>query len=164
MMVSLDGVIPLSRFQQVLLPVSGVGRIESFSQDKASTNWGDAALTGVQIDTQIYQKDISAGRWFTNNDKNAVIISQDAADKSGLKIGDTITFSIGLHTVQWHIIGVARDFSNIGPGNVGVLLAPIPQINALVGMPGDYSQKVMIQSTIHAPTQADIDGLASRAE
>ncbi|MEO7020523.1 MAG: FtsX-like permease family protein [Ktedonobacteraceae bacterium] len=163
-MVSLDDAIPLSRFQQVLSSVPGVGRIESFSQDKATTHWGDAALTGVQLDTQLYQRDISAGRWFTNDDKNAVIISQDAADKSGLKIGDTITFSLGLHTVQWHIIGVARDFSNIGPGNFGVLLAPITQINALFNMPGDYSQKVMIQSTIHAPTQADIDALAHRVD
>lgn len=163
-MVTLVDDIPFSRFQQVLSTVPGVGRIESFGQDKATTNWGDAALTGVQIDTQIYQKNISAGRWFTSDDKNAVIISQDAADKSGLKVGQMITFTIGLHTVHWHIIGIVRDFSAIGPGSFGVLLAPLPQINALSNMPGDYSQKVMIQSSIHNPTQAQVNDLARRVD
>ncbi|HEU5376088.1 MAG TPA: FtsX-like permease family protein [Ktedonobacteraceae bacterium] len=163
-MVSLDDDMPLSRFQQVLSPVNGVGRIESFSQDKATTDWGDAALTGVQTDTQLYQRKITTGRWFTNTDHNVVIISQDAADKSGLKVGNMLTFTIGLHTVHWQIIGIASDFSDIGPGNFGVLLAPISQINAMFAMPGDYSQKVMIQSTIHAPTQADLDDLARRVD
>lgn len=163
-MVSVNDVMPLSRFQQILSPVQGVGRIESFSQDKATTDWGDAALTGVQIDTQLYQRGITAGRWFTSDDRNVVIISQDAADKSGLKVGQMITFTIGLHTVHWQIIGIASDYSDIGPGNFGVLLAPIGQINSLFGMAADYSQKVMIQSTTHAPTQADIDALARRVD
>lgn len=163
-MVSLDDAIPLSRYQQVLSSVPGVGRIESLSQDKATTDWGDAALTGVQINTQIYQHDLTAGRWFTTADQHVAIISQDAADKSGLKVGDAITFTIGVHKVQWHIIGITRDFSDIGPGNFGVLLAPITQINAIFGMPGDYSQQAMIQSSIHAPTQAEIDDLAQRVD
>lgn len=163
-MISLDDAIPLTRYQQVLSSVQGVGRIESLSQDKATTNWGDAALTGVQIDTQIYQHNLTAGRWFTNADHNVAIISQDAADKSGLKVGNTISFTFGVHNIQWHIIGITRDFSDIGPGNFGVLLAPITQINAIFGAPGNYSQEAMIQSSLHNPTQADIDALAQRVD
>jgi putative ABC transport system permease protein len=163
-MVSLSDAMPLSRYQQLLSPVPGVGRIESFSQDKATTDWGDAALTGVQVDTQLYRYEVTAGRWFTSSDTDAVIISQDAAEKSGLKVGNTIHFTIGLHTLHWQVIGIARDFSDIGPGNFGVLLTPITQMNALFDMAGDSSQKVMIQTTIPAATPEDIDALARKVD
>ena len=162
--VALSDPIPQSTFEHLLSPVNGVGRIEGLNQDKATTQWGDAQFTAVQQDTQIYRKELVAGRWFASGDHDMVIISQDAADKSGLKAGNTITFTVGLHTAHWQIIGIRRDYSNIGPGNLGVLLTTIPEMNALEQFPPDYVQEVMIQSTNPAPTQAYLNALSRRVD
>lgn len=151
---------PLSKFQQVLSSVPGITKIEALTQDQVSTQWGNAALTGVQLNTQLYQKQIVAGRWFTSGDQNVAIISQDAAAKSGLKIGDTITIDNASDSATWHVIGIATDYSGVGPGNLGVVIAPITQIDAFMHLPSDYTEFAMIASSNHSPDA--VDALANR--
>ncbi|HLH61206.1 MAG TPA: FtsX-like permease family protein [Ktedonobacteraceae bacterium] len=151
---------PFSTFQHVLSTVPGITQIEPLTQDQVSTQWGNAALTGLQIDTRLYQKQLAAGRWFTGSDENVAIISQDAATKSGLKVGDSITISINSASATWRIIGIATDFSGIGPGNLGVVIAPIAQIDAFMHLPSDYSEFAMIASSNHST--AAVDALANR--
>jgi putative ABC transport system permease protein len=163
--VSISDPIAQSTFQQILSTVPGIKRIEGINQDNATTNWGNAALTGVQPDTQIYHKDLVAGRWFSSSDPdNVVIISKDAADKSGLKVGNTVSFNVGRYKASWHIIGITRDYSQIGPGNFGVLLTTLTQMNRLEQFPDNYVQEVMIQSTNKAPSQAYLDDLSRKVD
>ena len=159
-MVATSDPQPFSKFQQVLSSVPGVTKIEALDQDQVSTQWGSAALTGVQIDTQLYQKQLVAGRWFNGSDQNVAVISQDAAAKSGLKVGDTITINNASESASWHIIGIVTDYSGIGPGNLGVVIAPITQIDAFMHLPSDYSESAMIQSSNHS-TDA-VNALANR--
>ena len=161
-LVSTSDPQPLSKFLQLLQPVAGVGRIEPLSQDTIPTHWGNATLTGVQIDTQLYQKQLVSGRWFTANDQNSVIISQDAAAKSGLKVGDSITLDGALNSATWRIIGIARDYSGVGPGALGTLIAPIGQVDTFFHLPTSYTEFVMVQSTSHAP--GAVDDLANRLD
>lgn len=163
-MVSVSDPQPFSTFQHILSPVQGVGTIEDFYQDTASTDWGDAALTGVQLDSRMYHKTLTAGRWFTADDQNVVIISQDAADKTGLRVGDMLSFTMGTRQMRWRIIGIARDYSGIGASNFGVMLAPIPQINAMLQMPANMTQSVMIQTTIANPSPAYLEALTQRID
>jgi len=161
-MVSTPNAQPFSSFQQVLEAVPGVASIEKLSQDKVPTNWGNAQLTGVQLDTQLYQKQILAGRWFTSTDQNVVIISKDAADKSGLKVGDTFPLNTSYNNARWHIIGIVSDYSGIGPGNLGILLAPIAQVDAFKRLPPNYVDTVIVQST--SSRQDAVDALATRID
>ncbi len=158
--VSVSDSLTLNDYQRVLSSVPGIKRIESMSQDSVATQWGNASLVGLQTNTQIYEKQIVAGRWFSSSDQNAVIISKDAADTSGLKVGDSISFNLDQYHARWHIIGIARDFSGIGPGNLGVILAPTTQINSLVHEPANVAEKIMISSTNPASSQANNDDLA----
>jgi len=161
-MVSVSDVYPLSRFQQALASVPNISRIEPLSQNTVSTRWGNAQLTGVPLDTQLYQKQVLAGRWFAGSDKNDVIISKDAADNSGLKVGDNISLDTPLTSARWHIIGIIKDYSGIGPGNLGTLIAPIAQVNTLMQVAPNVTQTVMIRSTFKVPTQAQINTLAQQ--
>ncbi|HET8846014.1 MAG TPA: FtsX-like permease family protein, partial [Ktedonobacteraceae bacterium] len=163
-MVSLSDTYPLSRFQQVLSSVPNMGRIEPLSQNTVSTDWGDALLTGVQLNTQIYQKQLVSGRWFTSSDQNDVLISKDAADRSGLTVGQYIDFNTPLFSTRWHIIGIIKDYSGIGPNKLGTLIAPITQVNALMQLAPDVTQTVMLRSTLPSPTPDQIDDMARQID
>ena len=104
--------------QQVLASVPGVAASEPLFRADIQTQWGDGLLTGVEPNAQLYQKKLVEGRWFTDADQNVVVISQDAAKKSGLKIGDTIAFHNSLYSATWKIIGMADDHNN--PTGLGV--------------------------------------------
>ncbi len=126
------------------------------------TQWGTGLLTGVQPGTQLYQKQLVAGRWFAAGDQSAVIISQDAADKSGLGVGDSISFHGAVSSASWHIIGIVKDYNGIGPGSLGVLLAPIAEVNAFRRLPQDFVQTVMVQSRDNS--SVGVNALATRID
>lgn len=161
-MAATPNALPFNDFQRALQGVSGVGRIEELSQDTVPTHWGNAQLTGIQLDSQLYQKKLVAGRWFTSGDTDAVIISQDAAQKSGLHVGDMLAITTSYNSVHWRIIGIADDYSGLGPGDLGVLLTPIAQAISFRHLPADYVDLVMVQSTSHAP--GAVDALATRID
>src|SRR5262249_855347 len=83
-------------------------------------------------------------------------------NKSGLKVGDTISFHDALHSATWHIIGIVKDYNGSGPGNFGVLLAPLAQVNAFLHLPPQFTQSVMIQASNSSPSEAN--ALATRID
>ena len=151
---------PYSSVRPLLAKVPGVAHTEPLSQTPVTTRWGTAVLTGVVPDPVLYHKNVVAGRWLTGSDRDTALISQDAAQRSGLKVGDTIDFHTDLYSAHWQIVGIAKDLDN--PTGVGVLLTTQAQANAFYHLPADYAQSVMISSTSSKP--ADIDALAKRVD
>lgn len=70
------------------------------------TKWGTGLLTGVLPDAQLYEKHVVSGRWVSENDLDAVLISVEGAAKAGLKVGDSIDFHNSLYSAHWRIIGI----------------------------------------------------------
>ncbi|MGH2497446.1 MAG: FtsX-like permease family protein [Ktedonobacteraceae bacterium] len=161
-LVSVPNPEPISKLQHALLNVQGVQRVEPLIWNDVDTSWGTGLLTGVEPDTQLYQKQLVSGRWFDATDQNAVIISQDAAAKSGLQVGDSISFHGATASATWNIIGIVKDYNGIGPGALGVLLAPIAEINAFKQLPSDFVQTVMLSSSDNSV--AGVNALASRID
>lgn len=151
---------PYQNVQQVLAAVPGIADSEPLIQRDIQTQWGDGTLTGVEPNAHLYQKHLVAGRWFTASDQNVAVISNVAANKSGLRVGDTVSFHTALYSAHWKIIGMAVDDNN--PLGFGVLLAPLDQVRAFEHLPPGFTQSVLIRSTSRA--QSAIDALAARID
>ena len=117
-------------------------------------------LTGVQPDSSLYQKDVVGGRWFTADDQNALLISTVTAAKTGLGVGNTISFHNSLYSATWQIIGLVKDYNN--PTGIGTILTSLSNANTFLHLPADYAQLLMVSAT--SKNQADIDALASRVD
>jgi putative ABC transport system permease protein len=157
---NLDNPQPYGAVQPELAAVPGVGRMEPISETSVKTQWGPALLSGVSADPVLHQRHVVAGRWITDADQNAALVSQDAAQKSGLKVGDTIDFHTDLNSAHWRIVGIARDLDN--PTGAGVIITTRAQANAFDRLPADYFQALLVRST--SSRQADIDALAKRLD
>ena len=157
---NLDNPQPYGSVQPTLAAVPGVARMEPLSQTLVQTKWGRTLLTGVSADPVLYQQHVVSGRWITDADQGAALISQDAAQKSGLKVGDTIDFHTDLHRASWRIVGISRDLQN--PTGAGVIITTRAQANAFNGLPADYFQTLLVSST--SSRQADVDALARRVD
>ena len=151
---------PSGAVEPVVAGVRGVARTEPLSETFVSTSWGTVSLTGVVPDSALYHKNVVAGRWLTSSDEGTVLISQDAAQRSGLHIGDSVDFHTDLYSARWRIVGMVKDLKGAGVG--GTLITTVAQANAFNHLPEDYAPELMIRST--SSNQADINALAKRLD
>jgi putative ABC transport system permease protein len=158
--VGLTQPVTYSRIQPVLAGIPGVALTERLEQYDVHTTWGDGLLTGVETDPQLYHKQVVSGRWFDAGEQNVVLLSEDGARKSGLTVGDTISFHDDLYMATWTIIGIAHD-GNSASG-LGVLLAPVAAVNAFQQRSADFASTIMVKAA--SSRQSDIDALATRID
>ena len=97
--------LPLNQARVRLQRLANVRQVERYAEGRTSTPWGTLDLWGVDPNTQIYRYRLTSGRWLRPSDRAVVLLSDDAAEKSGLKIGDILTVSNGGDTYRWTIIG-----------------------------------------------------------
>jgi len=140
---------PYDTMRLTALVVPNVARVEPLESSRVTTRWGQLQLTGVQADTQMYRKQLIAGRWFSANEPNVLVISQVVANKSHLKVGETLTFSNAATTGSWRIIGEVFDPTN--PADFGVGLTSITNYATFEGMPSNLVQGFMVQGVNRAP-------------
>jgi len=157
---SLDTPQSYTQARQVLTTVPGLAASEPLFQVGVQTQWGTALLTGVKPDAQLYHRQLVAGRWLTESDQDAVVLSTHAALNSGLKIGDTIAFHNGLSSVRWRIVGLAKDDNNLA--GFGVVLVSLREAAAFEHLPADSTDLIVIRSA--SSSQAAIDALANRVD
>src|SRR5262249_6101356 len=158
--VVFDSPQPSGAVQPVVAGVRGVAQTEPLSGTSVHTSWGDALLTGVVPDPALYHKNVVAGRWLTRSDQGAVLISQNAAQRSGLHVGDTIDFHTDLYSAHWRIVGMVKDLNN--PSGVGVWFPHLPRPTHLTDRPGNMVHQLLIRSS--SSNQTDIDALAKRMD
>jgi putative ABC transport system permease protein len=140
---------PYDTMRLTALAVPNVARVEPIESCRVNTKWGQLALIGIQANTQMYLKDLIAGRWFAANETNVLVISQVAANKSGLQVGDRLTFSDATSTASWRIIGEVYDPTN--PAEFGVGLTSVNNYATFKGGPSNLVQGFMLQGVNRAP-------------
>ena len=68
-----------------------------------------AQLLGIPADTEMYKPIIVSGRWLQPDDNQAIVISQETADKNKISVGDTISLDLGeLGAIEWQVVGLYR--------------------------------------------------------
>ena len=79
-------------------------------------NSNEVAFLAPPSNSTLIQPIITAGRWLTPFDKNAVVIGNQLLKiRPDLKVGDWITIKLQNEQKQWQIIGIYRLPGNINP-------------------------------------------------
>ncbi len=149
---------PLEKLKPLVAQVPGVDQVYPGSMAFVKTNWGQAEI--FTPDSGGYRQQVLQGRWFRPEDTDAVLLNESVAQKTGLKLGDWISFHNDLYSGRWQVIGIARDYSN--PVGLGVMLAPLSEVNAFQHLPPNFVDHLLITST--SSRQSDIDTVSSRVD
>jgi putative ABC transport system permease protein len=136
-----------------MLAVPNVARVERLEDLSVKTRQGSFDLTGVEADTHMYRYQLIAGRWFHSNELGALVISDVAANKLHLNVGDKITFSDATDTATWTIIGEVSDKNNTLEGGVGI--TTIDDLHSFERVPANVAQGFMIQARDSSPQAVD---------
>jgi putative ABC transport system permease protein len=65
------------------------------------------SIEGIPGGSDFFRPLIVSGRWLTPNDGRAVVLTRDAAEKSNIRVGDTVTLDLGeLGEDTWQVVGL----------------------------------------------------------
>ncbi|HMA35683.1 MAG TPA: FtsX-like permease family protein [Chloroflexia bacterium] len=153
---------PQLSFRQIrdqLSALPNVARLERYGEAGADTAWGHLALWGFEPSTQLYHYQLTGGRWLAAGDTQAILLSDDAAARTGLRVGDTLDVtSPNGRTATWTVVGTVRQPID-SLGEIGTAVLPIETLYQFVGVPAasvaDTAQRLLIQAQDRAPGAVD---------
>jgi putative ABC transport system permease protein len=129
--------------------LANVDRVEPRTSGTVSTRGGDLALTGLEAQTQFYQYHLLAGRWLAAAESNSIVLSDLAAQRLHLQVGDRLTLTQGSTQVTWRIVGVVHDLDV--SGGIGEAFTTLENMNVhLLLLPADTMMMMMVRAHRHA--------------
>jgi putative ABC transport system permease protein len=143
--VSISSPQPYAAIKAQLLAVPNVARVERFEQNIVSTTWGPLFLQAAEPDTQLYRYEVVKGRWFSGDQPQALLLSETAAARTGLTVGNTIAISNATDTQPWTVVGIVHDL-NGGLGTIGSAITTVDDLHAFNGQPADVGSGFMLQA------------------
>jgi putative ABC transport system permease protein len=128
-----------------------------FDQDPAVPD-RITAVTLVGIDPPAYNSlnaiNIIAGRYLTQDDRSAAVISESLADAVGVKVGDSLSLPTATGLADLTIVGLLPQ--RLLPGNEEVLVN-LPDAQALLDMPGKVNVLDANFDSIEEERRAEIE-------
>lgn len=130
--------------------IPGVSGVEGWTE-VAGTLIRDPEDEGMQIlfvappsTSKVIDPVITAGRWLTTGDENAVVVGQHLTNVlPDLKLGDWLTIKIDDQETRWQIIGFYTIVGNVSPP---LLYVNYEYISRLIQEPGQvYSVRILTQ-------------------
>ena len=111
-------------------------RIERYAGGNVSTAWGTLEIMGYEPDTRIYHYQLTSGRWLRADDTNVVLLSDAAAVRTGLHVGDTVLVN---GRTPLRVIGTLKQTISV-LGWIGAAVTSVTTLNQLQGIPAAGSR------------------------
>jgi putative ABC transport system permease protein len=149
-----------------LSALPNVQGIERDGADNATTQWGTLGVEGYEPDTQLYHPRLTSGRWLQPGDTNVALLSDDAARKTGLHIGDALTVRNNFRSstqLTLTVIGTL-DQSISDLGWIGAAIMPVNTLYELRGIAPDKAAAATLEIQILAKdrAQSSVNQLAAQ--
>jgi putative ABC transport system permease protein len=147
---------PYSQAEVQIGTLPNVRRMERFGVAGGQTPWGKIGLWGFEPETQIYQYQLTSGRWLRADDTAVVLISDDLAAQTGLRVGSrlVVTSLGGNKAVTWTVIGTLKEPVD-SLGQTGTAVLPVTTLYEFEGTPAataaDYTNKLLVQAKDRSP-------------
>ncbi len=139
--------------------------VERTGSTNVTTQWGTLQVSGFEADTRIYHYQLTSGRWMHHGETHVVLLSDDAARKTGLKAGNTVTVknNFGSSTqLTLTVIGTVKQSIDV-LGWIGAAVMPVDTVYELRGVAADNAANATKEVIIEARDRSR-DGVDSLAK
>jgi putative ABC transport system permease protein len=142
-LVELDLPVETAQLWQITQGAPPVTAVEAWLDARAEVNDQRVVLNGVPVDTSLYKRNISSGRWFQPGDHAVIILPEKFALDHQLTVGDLVAVRLGAGLVEWEVVGTVRDYNESG----NAPLAPYEQVADAFGWAG-HANALLVQAAV----------------
>jgi putative ABC transport system permease protein len=147
----------LQQLRELVQSVPNIRSIEPTNSTVLKTAAGELALTGLEASTRLYHYRLRAGRWLTNDGPNALVLSDVAAQRLNLSVGDSLTGLVnGRSQAKWRIVGIVHELANDQGNSLGSAFTTFESLNTLIyGQPTTRSEEFLVEGQDRTPGAID---------
>ncbi len=148
--------LTFQQFRKLVQSVPNIRSIEPTNSDMFKTASGELALTGLEANTRLYHYRLIAGHWLTN-EQNILVLSDVAAQKLNLSVGDSLTGLVnGSSQGSWRIVGIVHELANVQGNLIGSAFTTFENLNTIIyGQPATRSEEFLVEGQDHTPGAID---------
>jgi putative ABC transport system permease protein len=96
-------------FANTLRSIPEVQEVEAWASRAAEVGDVRVTLWGVPPDSRLYKHKLVQGRWLSEEEPNAVVLSSAFADSRKLRTGDSLELSAGGRSMWLRVVGMVND-------------------------------------------------------
>lgn len=129
--------LPYQQISASLRALPNVALVEPFDHVDVQIANHETRIFGVPVNTHFYAVHLVAGRWLNEHDLNTLVISDVAAQRLNVHVGEQITLSKGTSQMSWQIVGIVHDLDTASgtadpQGRLGSMFTTLDNLNGNV--------------------------------
>jgi putative ABC transport system permease protein len=147
----------LEQFLTSVQSVPNIRSIEPTNSGLLKTSSGELVLTGLEAHTQLYHYHLIAGRWLTNDEPDTVVLSDAAAQKLNVSVGDSLMGQVnGSYQGNWRIVGIIHELAGVQGNSIGSAFTTFENLNTVIyGQPTGRSTEFLVEGQDRTPGAID---------
>ena len=98
-----------SQFEDSLTTVDGVHAAEGWAIANGIVGFAEARLWGIPARSTLYREAMLKGRWFREDEPDAVVVSTELADDQRISLGDRVEIQVQGQARFFRVVGIAID-------------------------------------------------------
>ncbi len=135
-------------FQRLSAQIQSLPNVAQITQPASrafvTTVPGELEIDGLPSPS-VYQPQLLAGRWLTVQDSNTLVLSDIAAQRLHVKLGENVTFHLELpqaQQVSWKIVGIVHELAHASISTssdlrLGMAFTTFTSVDTLANLPPD---------------------------
>ncbi len=126
--------LPSVQISASLRALNNVALVEPFDHEDVLMGTQRTRIYGIPADTHFYSVHLVAGRWLNAHELNMLVISNIAAQRLHVHVGESIPFTQGSQQLSWQVVGIVHDLENASgsadsQGRLGSMFTTLDNLN-----------------------------------
>jgi putative ABC transport system permease protein len=96
-------------FAATLRSMPEVREVEAWASSRASVADTFVTMWGLPFNTGLYRAPLTSGRWFTDEEPEATVLSSSFASAKNLGVGDSLELEVGGENARLTVVGMVND-------------------------------------------------------
>ncbi|GCE15552.1 ABC transporter permease [Tengunoibacter tsumagoiensis] len=123
------------------------------------TSGGELLIDALPTTRQVYQPHVLSGHWLTNQGQPSLVLSDTAAQRLHLQLGEDVTFRLEIpqaQSIRWKIVGIVHELAYASSNasstvRLGMAFTTLDTFQTLANLPADGPPNIWIFAHDHGP-------------
>ncbi len=132
--------------------------LPSEEQTRSRDSAGELEIDGLPMSRPVYEPHLKAGRWLTNHEDGTLVLSDIAAQRLHMQLGDDVAFRQETPQAQqksWKVVGIVHELANASGSasatvRLGLAFTTLNNLQTLLHLPAEDPPGIWVFTRDHS--------------